>query len=999
MALFGVPDADERHAINACLAGLEIARAVERLPNQKMQARVGVNSGEVVIRLIAGEMGASYDATGATVHLANRMETSARPGTVLVSAATYTLAAPYFDFVSESPAIAKGFNRPIPVYSISGHRSISRWLARAGEGMSLFVGRQSDLQLLRNLAEQVKGGEGHFVLISAEAGIGKSRLVHNFMAEIADDGWSFMEGESAPIGQSTPYGALKRLLLSWIGRTEIDAPAVVSASFDQHLSALGSSVQASFMAALRSVLDLHVADVAWRESEPGFRRRQIIDAFKFVIQRTTTAVPLVLLLEDLHWIDPESATAILSLYDILPRHHLLLLGTTRPRPQNPLRMPTRQTFIELAPLDTLAAAQLLDSLLGKGTGLSKLKERLLNASGGIPLFIEELVRRLIDTGALVGSHAAYVLTVPPEQIGIPPSVRAIIATRVDVLAKWQKRVLQCAAVLGVPFTVDLLTEMSELSSEKVLQASGLLEDARFLSPVRVKPNTELAFSHELVREVVYSALVRDERRALHGKALAACMKLSSDRLNELAGRLSHHAYESQEWELVVRFARQSAVRAIERSAFNEAAAQFQRAIEATSRLSRSRSLDEIAIDVRLQSRLAFSATSQLTLWIEYAKEAEQMASAIGDERRELTAIINRAQALNFAGPPSQSIEIVEPALKRAMDAHLDDLQVIACYTLGQAQYARGHYRKTIDLLSQQLSGLRGEHVLVRFGTAGTTSVLFLTMIGLASSAMGELSESSSILEEAFSIAQKTGRPYDLVACGYGRGVLYSYSGCTKNAIDELRVASDVCREHSINLFIPLIVAQLGAALVDAGSYEQAVELLEKGIQEAQGLGHRVATVAAMHALAAAYKALGRVGPSIELGQRALEIAKQYEFIGVQIRLLRLLGMLETTHGDGDVNRAEELVASSIELAKTLGSLPNVASGKLAMAEIRLKSGEQERALQLMDSAIADYEHMGCNLLADQVRKRRSGSLTIKLDDSSSVDTSALLTPAERPAFG
>src|SRR3954454_17015017 len=193
--------------------------------------------------------------------------------------------------------------------------------------------------------------------------------------------------------------------------------------------------------------------------------------------------------------------------------------------------------------------------------------------------------------------------------------------------------------------------------------------------------------------------MRMQKRALNGRALAACLQVLSDRVGEFAGPLSHQAYESQDWGMVLRFSRQAAVRALERSAFREAAVQFQRAIESIRRQSPNRTLNEIAIDVRLQSRLAFSATSQLAVWIEYAKEAEEMAAAIGDDRRELTAIINRAHALNFAASPAESVQLTEPALRRAIENRFEDLELSAWYTIAQAHYAAGEFRKASDVLA------------------------------------------------------------------------------------------------------------------------------------------------------------------------------------------------------------------------------------------------------------------------------------------------------------
>jgi tetratricopeptide (TPR) repeat protein len=506
-------------------------------------------------------------------------------------------------------------------------------------------------------------------------------------------------------------------------------------------------------------------------------------------------------------------------------------------------------------------------------------------------------------------------------------------------------------------------EMSELPDEELRLTLKLIEDAGFLTAVRLAPDVEFAFAHELMREVVYSALMREQRRALHGKALAACLQVLSDRVNEFAGPLSHHAYESQNWGMVLRFSRQAAVRALERSAFREAAVQFQRAIESIARQSASRTLNEIAIDIRLQSRLAFSATSQLAVWIEYAKEAEEMAAAIGDDRRELTAIINRALALNFASSPAESLKLAEPALQRTIENGLEDLELSAWYTIAQAHYAAGEFRKATDLLTDQMERLRGDSVLKRFGTAGTTSVLFLTMIALATASMGEFHRSRPALDEAAGIARQTGRPYDSVSCCYGGGLLFMYSGEPAKAIGEFRKGLDLCREFSINLFIPLIVGQLGAALVAVGSHQQAIRLLDRVVKESTVLGHNVATAFANYALASAYREAGRYQEAIELAEAWSGVAVRYGLRAVEMRFLHLLGVLK---GDqGEAGAAEVLLSRSMELAGTLEAWPGIAQGQLSLAQHWTKAGDYSRAMQAADSAALIYRQVGCEALAEK----------------------------------
>ena len=950
LAFFGAPKADDYHPVNACLAALEIVRSVEHLAHRKMQARAGVHSGEVLLRLINGELGPSYDAAGAAVHLSSRLESIAEPGTVLVSAATYTLALPYFDFIPRAPVIPKGFTQPVPVFSISGQRSISRWLARVGRDLSLFVGRDDEMRRLIEIAQRAAAGHGEAAVISGNAGAGKSRLAHEFIAVLAKEGWAIIEAEAQSAGQPTPYGTLKRILLSWLGCSELESSDSLAAALEQSLGQLELPTS-HYRSALRSVLDLPVEDAAWREAEPGFRRRHVIDALKLIISSAAESVPLVLLLEDMQWIDGDSAAVINALCDVLPNHQLLILGTTRTYKNLTVNVGPGFTRFDLSPLDRPAASELLSALLGGGESLVRLKERLLEKTGGIPLFIEEVVRSLIDSGALVGSAGAYSLAVSPEDVGIPVTVQAIISTRIDALSPNAKRALQFASVLGQPLTMPILTAMADTLADQLPEAIREIEQQGFLNRTRTLPELEFTFAHDLIREVTYSALVREQRRKLHDKALMACTQVLSSRLDEFASPLAHHAFESQNWKSLQLFAGKAAIRAIERSAFREAAQQFQRAIEAISRQPRNRELDEVGIDIRLQSRLAFSATSQLSTWIEYARQAEELAFLIGDERRELAAVINRAQAMNFAGTPMQSIEIAEPALNRARAAQFRDLELLAVYIIGQANYAAGRYRATADLLSAQLDQLRGGNALARFGTGGTTSVLFLIMIGIAAASLGDCGRARAALDEALTVAGQTGRPYDAVACCYAGGILKSSTGRANEAIVEFRKGLELCREYSINLFIPLIVGQLGAALSMVGHHTQAIGLLEKVVREAESLGHNVGTVFANYALAVAYKASGKMPEAAALCRKSLENAREYGFQGVETRLLLLLGSLELAADHPDLRTAEAYVRRSIMLASRLGALPNVAQAQLALSDILAASQRSSEAWEALESAV------------------------------------------------
>ena len=327
--------------------------------------------------------------------------------------------------------------------------------------------------------------------------------------------------------------------------------------------------------------------------------------------------------------------------------------------------------------------------------------------------------------------------------------------------------------------------------------------------------------------------------------------------------------------------------------------------------------------------------------------------------------------MNFAGTPKESIAIAEPALNRAKTAQFRDLELLAWYIIGQANYAAGNYRQTADLLSDQMPQLRGASSVLRFGTAGTTSVLYLIMIGMAAASLGEFDRSRAALEEADEITKQTGRPYDHVACSYSRGILLSSTGHAAEAIGEFRKALDLSREYSINLFVPLIVGQLGAALTLTGMHDSAIGLLERVARESKLLGHNIGTVFANYALAAAYKAVGRVEESRGLADACLENARLYGFQGIEARVLLLLGALQQDTAKPDATAAESLVRISIDLARRLTALPNVAQGHLALADLWAKSGKTEQAIEAIDAALQIYDSIGYRQIPDEVLRLRS----------------------------
>ncbi|WP_395708695.1 adenylate/guanylate cyclase domain-containing protein [Reyranella sp.] len=935
MAIFGAPDADDNHAQLACLAALEIVQALSLRP--PFAGRAGLHSGEVMVRPVATDFSVVYDAVGANVHLASRLESLAVPGSVLVSGATHALVSAYFNFGPSRTQTPKGLSQPVEVYEIVSRRAISRWLARSNKGLSPFVGRAAELAALRRCAAQVASRECKIMTLVAGPGAGKSRLAREFMDELLDANWSLVETECDSTDLHTPFSVLSRLVCAALELTPSADRDVLSRALEAAKERIATPPD-FFLEAVKTILNLPIDEPTWRELEPSFRRRCIGNAVISIVENCAIAGPTAVLVEDLQWMDSESVTVLNEVTKGTAIQSIFFLATTRPeRPALWLNHPTASDLV-LPALEPTSLQLLFDSLVGRDVSLAALRQRIVAQTGGIPLFLEEVVRSLVESSALVGEPGAFQLAADLKTIAIPSTVQAIIGARIDRLPAIAKRLLQLAAVVGERVTLPLLLAMDGRSELAVRDTLNALASAELLC--LADDEVDVEFPHDLVREVAYDALVRDQRRLMHGKALKAILDVSPSNADDYAETLSHHAMEAQQWSQVVRFSSIAGTRGLERATYHDAAKFLRLAIEAVDHLPPSHAVIEASIDLRLQLRAVFAATSQLAAWIDYAKEAESIAAMIGDERRRLTSIVLRAAALTFAGSPLDAIAICEPALTGALRLDSEPLRILTEYTLGQAYYAAGDFRNAARVLSDPCERLRGEKAYVRFGTPGTTRVMFLSMLAISHASLGAFVQAHQAVGEAECSAQQTGRAYDLVSAGYAGGLTNLYQGHITLAITLLQGALSLCHTHLIDIYVPVVAGQLGCGLAMAGRYEESALLLRQTVAKAQTLGQGPSATAATAYLALAMSGLGYIREGIELAQSAIQTARLNGYRGVELMGLRAICVNIMKADHADQYDLDELLEALKNLAVELGAQPTLVH-TYALLELRERRRNHE----------------------------------------------------------
>ncbi|HEX5966957.1 MAG TPA: AAA family ATPase, partial [Intrasporangium sp.] len=485
MGLFGAPLAHEDHALRACYAALRMQERVGRYSDEvqrtqgvPVQIRVGLNSGEVVVRSIGSDLHMDYSAVGQTTHLAARMEQMARPGSVLLSIATCQLVEGYVRIRPLGPIPVKGLGHPVEVFELLGAAPTrTRLQVAATRGLTRFVGRDAELEQLRTSLARAGGGQGQVVALVGEPGVGKSRLVWELAHSHRTDGWLVVESSSVSYGKATTFAPVIDLLRTYFGLEDHDDARRAREKLTGRLLTLDEQLR-PVLPALQGMLDIAVDDDStWRSLPPDRQRQQVVDGVKRVLLRESQVQPLLIVVEDLHWVDTSTQGLLDSLVESLPSHRVLLLVNYRPEYRHDWSGKSYYTQIRLDPLPPASVETLLDGLLGSDAGLRPLLSLLTERAQGNPFFLEESVRALVETGVLTGERGAYRLAKPVDVVQVPATVRVILAARIDRLTPGDKALLEAASVIGKDVPLAVLQAVADLTDEEVAAGLGRLQAA------------------------------------------------------------------------------------------------------------------------------------------------------------------------------------------------------------------------------------------------------------------------------------------------------------------------------------------------------------------------------------------------------------------------------------------------------------------------------------------------------------------------------------------
>jgi len=939
MALFGAPLAAEDHPVCACLA----ARAILKGLPPGVEMRVGVHSGEVVVRP-SGRDASDYSAIGPAVYFAKRLEQSATPGTARLSADTARLTRGYTDLLPLGLIQAKGWDEPVEMFELLHATDRPSWEVRSAGSLSPFVGRDTERSALSAALMRATLGTMQAVVLVGEAGVGKSRLVHEFLHGVAARSVRVVRAAAAAHAASAPFHVAAELLRSWIGAVTGDDRTALARRLDQTIAVDLAQGAVPDAAALYSLLDLPLANLpsaerdAWATLDPAIRRRRLIDVTRGVLLREAGQRPLIVMVEDLHWIDEASLELLNALVAGAGATRLLLVTTGRPSRQPDWADHSNSVVMRLEPLERAQSEAMLRHLVSDAPELASLRARIIAQAEGTPLFLEEIARSLTETGALVRAPAQVRLTARADSVSIPASVQGIVASRLDRLPAIERRLLQTASVLGKDVRADVLRVVCHLPAAQMEAGLAALQAAEFLYETSLGTREVYTFKHAITQSVAYDTLLRSERRALHAEALSALERMSGDRAGEMLERLSDHAGAGEVWTAAHRYSLAAARRASDRFAWQEAVTYFDRALDAIGHFDDAREAALAGIEVRQGLRVALSATGNLDRSLAVLEDARQLAAGLGNTIQVSQFDGHACMLLTNLGSLDQAVAAGRRGAATAANHPPSALNL--AFGLGQAYWFQGRFFDAAKTLSGSLPSIRGPLRLASTGTFGTASVLTLVALSKTHTMLGEFDLALSLAAEARAIAAETQRPYDVAYAAVAPGFAHMMQAEHDDAVAVLEEGLQVARHAGILILLPSIARYLGRAHAAAGDAEKGRILLDEAL--ALTRSQRLPGLTAWCSSALGHANMGGDTARAEAAlQDALTTAASHGYAPVQAQALRALGELRLRAGDSA--GAEALLRQAIGLAEAMGMRPDLAATHRTLAEALRALGRGEEA--------------------------------------------------------
>jgi class 3 adenylate cyclase/tetratricopeptide (TPR) repeat protein len=908
VALFGAPLAQEDHALRACMAALKMQRAIipgyEACGVASPTLRIGINSGEVLVGIVGQYQWSHYGADGKTIHIASRLEKMATPGGILVSASTQRLVARQIDTRPVGVRAVRGLADRIDLHEIVvGTESSAAAPLTRKQRWAPLVGREDSLQVLEGAVDTAQKGTMRTIGLRGDAGIGKSRLIADWTGALLSQGVDVCITQAWGYASTRAYSTAADLIASMVGLPRTGVTEAKQMAM-QTLVAKWPAEGADHLAAVSDLLGLAAPTEAWLALNPAQRRRRIGEAMLWLFRRRLQENPFVLVLEDVFLADRESLRLFEALLPKLQGLPVLICVSYRPDFEHQWKQAAWFAEHLVGPLPDGEMLALARALLGDDPSVHDITSELVRRADGNPFFLEQLVITLIDDGSLEGIPGAYRLQKPLGELRVPGSIAAVISARVDRLPDAAKSALEAASVLGDPITRELIAAMQGVDLARAEELLGLcLSSGLLTTPDQERGSPEsraFLFRHALVRDVVLGTLTRGRLKALHRLAFLALHSRPGAGDADAAPALAHHAFKGEEWEHAARFAVKSMVRAISRSANQEALQLFEMGVEASRRAGGVSTAQALELALRLEAIGAMMALGHIDEIFKNMESAEAIAAQLNDQPARASVSNQTALFLWMRGRFSQRRHMM-------MGAH--QTRLMNFHALGQYTEAASEARIVLADYGPELA----EHSV----PPGWAAIPIISVYSFYASTLWRLGDRKGGHETcalAYEILSNVNHPYSRVLIDTVQGQIWIEEAELDKAEALLRAAVQQCLTYNVPTTLAMCTGVLGSALARNGKASEAATLLEKGfadrIYDAAGTYGRTFM---RIGLGVACRNLGRLEDAIRVGRKAVDEARE-EY---GHRTEALFELAETLRSAGDASDAEDCFMQTYESARRL----------------------------------------------------------------------------------
>lgn len=912
MALFGAPRAVEHHAMRACLAALRIRETAMQAPihpsAQRVTAlRVGVASGEVVVKPMLANNFAGYDADGEVVHLAARMEQAAPPNSILLTPQTARLVMNDFELRPFGPVSLKGFAEEMELYELAGERPRRRHVAARDRTVTAPVGRDRELAVIANARAQAAAGEGRVLSVSGEAGLGKSRLVHEALRQDTSE-WLILEGQALPYGHKG-YRIVLDMLDELFGLEPADDVAVALGKIRAGLRIYGAD---DLLAPIASLHGLDAADADWQALSAMERGRRIQQALPSLFQTIGASRPLAIIAEDLHCIDPESEAVLAQLASLVASCRILLVTTFRPEYAPSWSGLAHHVEIRLDPLSGQESHLLLARQLARGPGVAELEADLAERAGGNPLFLQAMISSLVDEGVLRRSGARYRLARAMEPRRLPGSVRNLLAERIDHLPSQEKDMLQSASVIGQTVTVRLLARVADASEADTARICEKLHEAGFLDPSGA-PDAAYIFHHALMSDAAYAGLLLQRREMMHGRVVAALEELYPDRITEYVEELAGHAARARHWPKAADYARRAGAKMAARDASADAVRFYERALEYVANCDDTTGQRDTVIELHLAIRDPLFRLGRLRAIAEHLRKAEALLRPMGDSAELGYLRVLDSHVLSLRGDFDAAALAYQEALQIARQISDPALVARAQFMQGFVQFSRDDYPGA-DTPMRAVIAFFGKHPgETRHGLSRGIHVAALSYAARARASLGDLAQAEQDVAQMLALAENHASPFEWAFACIAAADVRQLAGEPEQARSWLERALVCCEQANAPLLGVTVAAQLGLLETRSGKLMGGIARLRQAAARIEAMGFDNQLPFCLAALAEATLASGDEAGAQSLAERAREVGAAISDNTAQV--LALLVLATCAQRQGKKGKAREHNRAALALAE------------------------------------------------------------------------------------